>query len=383
MKTLFITVLYLLAHAATLSAQGGSDFILIKSGEQLAGEVFQPINQLREVHFKPTGSDKFQTYSAGDLKGYQFEQQFYTACNIPAEGGSVFLLTLVNGAANLYSMRTKNTFYIEKDGVYHLLERNDRMVDGKQMEDRRHKGVLKALFADCSLPERVFEHLRLSTESLSKATQQYNTCRDPQMVYQQVEKIINPVKIGLAGGAAYSKTVPNEEYSEFTSDKKGYTGGYAASIDLTLSHSIAPGFYLRPGIGIAKKHGGFTETFSQDIATTTLKLSFLQIPVRVGYAFEGKKLSPFLSAGYVYSWAIEKEQLYERTYIQSGEVVESENIELPKTREDGFIGELGVEFKLSKKWRPFLVYQIDKTVADFTDGSKKFTTHKAMLGVRF
>ncbi|MBK8566500.1 MAG: hypothetical protein IPN76_25030 [Saprospiraceae bacterium] len=217
MKTPFITVLYLLVQATTLLAQGASDFILTKSGEQLAGEVFQPINPLREVHFKPIGSDKFQTYSAGELRGYQFKQHFFTACDIPAEGGSVFLLTLVNGTANLYGLPNKNTYYVEKNGTFHRLERKDRMIEDKLMEDHRYAGILKSLFADCALPDKIYEQMKFSPKSLIDATQRYNTCRDPNLNYaEKRKKAALPVSFGVGGGVSSSKAYHANSFNPYS-----------------------------------------------------------------------------------------------------------------------------------------------------------------------
>ncbi len=381
MKTPFITVLLSIVIVATVHAQ--DDFIVKKSGEKLTGEVYQPLNLLREVQFRANKGEKYQTYAAGDLKGYQFKQHYYATCEIQAEGGNVFLLTLVNGAANLYGVPAKDAFYVEKNGAYHLLEKKNRMVDGREMEDRRFMGTLKALFADCALPEKLFEQLKFSAESLSNATQQYNTCRDPKVVYTKVKKTITHLKLGMAGVVVFNKTEPNENYSGFISNNYGISTGYTAAVDITISHSFASGLFLRLGVAVAKKHGGFSESFSQDVATNSYNLSFLQLPLRLGYALDGKKIAPFLSMGYVFGLPLEKEHIYERRYISSGTVIISEKAELSKTKENGFTGEAGLEIKTKGRMRPFIVYQFESSKGAFNLGYGKFTTHKAMLGIRF
>lgn len=365
-------------------AQQGIDFIQLKTGEQLTGEIFQPTNAKKEVQFKRVGEANFTTYTTADIQGYQHHQNYYAACNIPEQGGSIFMQILVKGAANLYAVFQNDVFYIEKDGSFHLLERNDRIVNGKQMEDRRFAGILKALFKDCELPSGLFDKVRMSASSLMEITETYNTCRDPRAVYSKDKKKSGVVfGAGVAAGVNFNKIVPDEDDYTFLSETYGYQAGYAAALDVTMSGGFLGGFYLKPEVGLIKKQGGFSEKFSQDIEENRFDFGFVQLSFKAGYVLKGKKISPFISAGYLNSIPFQKEQTIVTTQISTNEVVSTEKITFKNSIETGFTADAGIEFNTPGKLRPFFMYEFEKSSVPFINSTGKFTTHKAMLGIRF
>ncbi len=379
-QRVFYTLLFLQFFAFAILTQGQTDFIVTNAGDTLFGEVFQPLNLLKNVQFKPGGGKDFQTYTSNEIREYRFGEDNYSACAITPETEMIFLISLVKGAANLYLKPTKSTFYMEKNGVFHVLEKNNRIIDGKELEDRRFAGILKALFNDCSLPEKRFEQLKFTDRYLSEITQEYNACRNPQQNYTK-RKFALKVDMIISTGVAFNKTALIADLP-FLLKNDGFSAGYLAGIDAILSASVASRLHFRPGIMLTKKYGGYQEQFTLDNIFTEVRLSYLQFPLRLGYMFPGKKISFLLSAGYLYSYAVEKELTSKKVGILNGKVEYNVTSKLYDPSENGFIAGVGIQSSLFKKIHPIFEYQFDRTKVAYNDGYD-LTTHKIVLGIKW
>lgn len=387
MKLSFIsTAIFMIILGFAANAQEKGDFIITKPGDTLYGEVFLPMNALREVQFKKSGDKNFNTYKPSDLVGYVYQNSFVKSCAISQKGSNVpdnmFLLSIVQGAVNLYHLQESKSFYLEKNGAFHLLEKNDRLIDGKLLDDRKFMGILKVLFSDCSTPEKKYEDLQFTIQSISDITKTYNKCRDPKISYKnKVSGSLFSFQFGVLAGLAANQTTTNGKRIFFLKNDK-YKTAYTIGVELSVNSSFLSNFRLRPGVALTQKNGGFQERFSQDDVFTKVSLTYLQFPVRLEYIFQGKKISPMISGGFLTSLAIDNEKTVIRQFRTSGEVYSTEKTKLYKPTETGFVGSAGLQLNLSKKSHPFIEYQFEKTKVAFGDGYV-LTTHKLMLGVRF
>jgi hypothetical protein len=381
MKALCILFVFSLTAFISLKAQNGADFVLTKSNEKISGEIFQPNNFLKEVQLKKTGEDNFITYAAADIKGYEYKQVYYASCDIKEEGGSLFLIEAVSGTANLYSFPINHKYYIEKNGTFYVIEKNDRVINGKFMEDRRFIGVLRVLFNDCNTIVDKLEKVKFSTESLTQITQTYNTCRDPNLIYQKAAKPAGNVKIAAYAGAAFNKgKLSNVSYSSFK--YADYSGGYTAGIRFRLNTFIVPNLYVIPGIGITNKKAGLTEFYSLDNIRSTIDYTCIQAPLKLSYIFSSKEAAPYLTAGVIFSFSLKNETVTQQLYASTQTVVVEDKRHLDNLYESGALVGFGFQFNQLKKMLPFLEYQLEKTWLA-NSGRWTFTTQSILLGVHF
>ncbi|MBI1227747.1 MAG: outer membrane beta-barrel protein [Bacteroidetes bacterium] len=383
---LFNTTVFLITFACLVNAQKDGDYIISKSNDTLFGEIFLPANTLREVQFRGGDSKKFTTYKPEEIIGYLYNGAFVKSCAIVQKGSSevdnLYLLSVVQGAASLYHVQNSQTFYLEKNGEFHLLEKKDRLIDGKQLDDRRFAGILKALFSDCTIPDKKYEEVQFTIQSLTELVKTYNKCRDPNISYKSgTGRSLFTFAFGVEAGVAMNQTTTNVK-KLFPRKIDGYSVKYSVGVDVAMGSSILSNLHFRPGVYLTQKEGGYQEQFSQDYVLTHISFNYVQFPLRLEYVFVGKKISPMFSAGYLTSIAIKNEKEVTKIYRTSGQTYFQEKTELYKPYEGGFVGSAGVMLNVSKKLHPLLEYQFEKTKVAFDDGYV-LTTHKLLLGVRF
>jgi hypothetical protein len=340
-----------------LPAQTVMDYIVTKDGDTLYGEIHRSVNLQHRVDFRTSDKSNFKAYKAEDIKAYQQGSDLYKSFELRLkEGGkeSTFLLQLVSGSINLYAY-SDVVFYAEKNGAFHILEKKDRIMDGKILDDRRFTGVLKVFFQDCGEWEERLSKVKFNEKDLSELVWSYNECKDPLLKrnYEVRESAKLSIRPRIAAGISYNRPKAKESpYQKYS----GFSPGYCLVFGASIKPSQFSNFLLQPTVHFTKKKGSASGIYSFG----DYEALFIQPLVKMTYSFPLKFITLDFSAGGVYSIGVDR---------QGSFAAISRN-----DRDIGLLAGGGLRLNAFETFQPLMEYQIE---------GGQFLSHKLILGVEF
>ncbi len=354
----FIFISFLIFYYSSIvQAQLGLDYIVTNAGDTLYGEIHRTVNLQHRVDFRTSDKSNFKAYKAEEIKAYQIGSDLYKSFELRLkEGGkeSTFLLQLVSGAVNLYAY-SDVVFYAEKNGDLHILEKKDRIMDGKILDDRRFTGVLKVFFQDCGEWEERLSEVKFKEKDLSELVWSYNECKDPLLKrnYEVRESAKLSISPRIAAGISYNRPKAKERPGQTYS---GFSPGYCLVFGASIKPSQFSNFLLQPAVHVTKKKGSARGIYSFG----DYEALFIQPLVKMTYSIPLKLITLDFSAGGAYSLGVDKQ----------GSLATFGRVD----KDIALIGGGGLRLNAFEKFQPLMEYQIE---------GDQFLSHKIILGVAF
>ena len=313
-------------------------------------------------------------FGPDEIAAFRFQQgKYYISkwLEINNEKSQVFAEYLVNGITDLFYYRDHNGdhYFLEKeDGEVIELKEDLRTVevDGKvyTRDTKRHIGLLKSAFSDCSEIQPDLETATLSHKSLITLTSEYHgyVCEDEQcLIY---EKELPSVKLGIAPVLGYGSssirfpTYALLDHMEFESSISPYLG-----VQLNLnSPRLNEKLYLQLDAGIVRNYFYAFSNVEVESAVhyvdVHLNSLFMHYILAFKYKFPKGRVRPTIAAGGLASHMIKNEIRYIQESQSEGVVYAYETNSLPMAiMHWGGMLQAGLDFELSDDWTCFAQFR--------------------------
>ena len=352
-------------------------YVLTLDGDTIKGDLLEQ-GDIR-AHKKciiHKNNNKDQTFLPKEIIEYKYNDgRYYISKEILLDSVSttVFLRFLVKGAVNLYyyshPFKKQDLYYVEKDGVLHKLENNEKniIIDGVSYKryDKKYIGILKYLYNDAPEITKDIDKLSYFPSSMVKITEKYLKTvysKEPFFVYKGAKKF----RIGISPKFGYNFTTLNidqEFYKEFTTISGGNISRYTYIRKESYTFKSNSSYFYGLGITAYSPNKRFKLEYSliknissyEDIKyssyfplsllgyslpdiynVNSFTINELEHQLMVSYYLSSYKIKPYLTLGFVLSNNINTNN-------------NKENIKLIDEY-IGFIYKTGVNYKLKERF---------------------------------
>jgi hypothetical protein len=407
MKLLSLFLLSLVS-AALYSQDFRKGFIITPQNDTLRGYVSyrEALRAHRVCSFKATSNHDVVKYEPTQLKGYGFDDNANFISKLAEVRDSVyeqvFLEVLVSGKVTLY--KYDYFYFLEKDdGKLHRLivkevarERDGTTYIGKSTH---HIGVVKVMLGDCEALRPSLEKFELNEKTISRFVGRYNQCFGGTAVVYKEKKSWFKAEIGILGGVSLStlEVTSENDWNDYLTSPYHKSTAPVGGVSFLLS---SPRLNERFGfLGEAQFVKSSYYSFSQIGSGSSIQRNYIsitvsqvRIPIAVRYTFTGKKISPFVDAGFstilnTRSSGSTTSELYSQ---YSHTVLLSEPVPLQlRNHQTGVWGGLGMVFPIHPKWNGFIEFRYEKASSIVEGGirvpgdlTSSVTNLQLILGLR-
>lgn len=297
-------------------------YLVKNNGDTLRGYIVSNPSQLKlqTLKFKLSSNSDVETYLPEDLQSYNISgyKSFYVQEISQNEGSGsskVFLENLSSGIMKLYLFideRDVEHFYLQKgDTTVELTNDKKRVVQNSKVyyqEDKKYLNVLNYYFNDCpSWDPRKGKAIKFTEYHLKKAVREYNTCIEPDFVFEEIQKprtqLQGAIFIGLNKSSVAKFGTREPESIE------NFNGGFHLNF---IPPSRKPRFSIQTGFAYTQKGSDLINPYRGDIVEYYFK--YLDLDVMIKYTVPSGKIRPFLGYGGIYGFFLNKEE-FNNTFI--------------------------------------------------------------------
>lgn len=194
MRSLFITLLFLLVYEIGISQDFRRGYVILLNGDSLAGEVsyrhtFQNTDFCK---FRSAGSRTTSRYTPKQIKAYGFINDKRFESRILSDNRDsvpVFLQVIVKGYLSL--LKSESLYYLENSShqLTPLPRDEDKLINTDKglfsKRDLRYIGLLNLTIADCNLSANAVKY---TEQDLRALVQNYNRCHRQEGQYYTEKK---------------------------------------------------------------------------------------------------------------------------------------------------------------------------------------------------
>ncbi len=250
-------------------------------------------------------------YTPWQVREYGFEDgTTYLAKNIPVPDSTrrVFLERLVKGKYSLYYYEGEagTTFFLEQDSTLFV----ELTKHGEDYGHRNFRDDLRHYTADCPQMADAIKLVRYNRAGYKKLMKQYEKCKKRPFPF---------LKFGISAGYSACKLVPKSTIPipELSQMEYRYEGGFVAGIFMECPVLLSDISVVAELLYTHHDFAASTSVRSQEFDYFG-KMSSLQLPVLVRYAFPSNRIRPFLNVGAVFLFNFNNEEmLYSATIGQN------------------------------------------------------------------
>jgi hypothetical protein len=350
-----------------------SGYIVTTSQDTIQGllDYQSETKNARQVYFKRTQSAEPAKYESTDLLAYGFTgSKMYESKKIKLDNATTviaFLELLVKGKISLYHLKDDERFYIEKaeQEIMPLFETKVKVKheNGTDFIETRkiYLGVLNNIMADCPGVQKAIRRTKLDYSSLMDLVNVYNNFGIEKKSLQTKRKFLILKKGVLVGAQTTSMrfttipaALPEYEFltrTDFPADIQPFGGIFINSTFPWITEKVS----IQLEAQFLKAHYYSNTQHIQYNAYTihdefTINLNYLRFPVLFRYSYPKGKLRPYIQAGILNDFVLNKKVHLISEQQTSRSVSTSERSEM-NMRNYSLYGTLGagILHPLSKK----------------------------------
>ena len=363
----------------------------------------ESIRPFEVCQFRSSDSQEVSSFDASQLTAYgfiddkSFESKQITENDVRR---TVFFQVLVKGFVSLY--KYKRTYWVEKQNqeLKPLIDEvTEAFIDGKRVfrHSNSHIVTLKTMLFDCpSLRVKLGKEIDLDARTLTELIVAYNSCLSyPSHIFGEKKpwvKLHLSIAIGIAYSAISFNTKPDQSFyylnGDFDTPLMPVAGFSTDILSPRINERLA--LHIETLLGRSHFYRYVKQVQGSSIQRnyTTLKYSYVKIPIGVRYTFAEKNFTPFVTVGVSTSFNINSSSLLVRESETAGfiETYKGHAIEYKETQ-FGILGGIGVLKKISDKYDGLLEVRYESTngVSDnrhFVLPESKLINVFFVLGVR-
>jgi len=277
-------------------------YIVTLAGDTISGLVKDKTTLNTVVSFKGTNSSEYTDYSPNEIKSFYFDGGYHYESLSSDEIAQGFFLRVFKGTLSLYQ---------HKDTLYILSPKNE-FLELKHHQDKRYVRTLVYLTSDCARTKEKMENVPYTAADISKLLREYEKCVNPEAKLDDGDIARTRLKLGFVAGASISSLnyFVDSKYNLYYEDEFNTQAGYLAGAVLNVSYgkkiSVQPGLLIgnRSSTfeGLLYESGSSVKRFVYD--TTSISITFLNVPVTAYYTFPMGDLSPYIGLGGSFSMAL-------------------------------------------------------------------------------
>jgi hypothetical protein len=406
MRLLILTILGLLIFNIVFGQiEFRKGYIIKNNGDTIKG-MLQPNsieNNSRYCIFKRFDIARSFQYNPKEIKGYKFqdgpEYQSFTISDKP-----VFLEILVKGKVSLSGYGKNKKFYISSDklGWTELSNQSVTINDqqtGANTKAKDYKELLHLVMSDSPSIQDQIDNSKLDLISLKKLVEDYNKSINSTFVsYNRIEGsndgFINTslfktpnkkfgIIIGINQPSLGFTKGDGSNNKDFYLGASKFKGGGSIPLGIFYSSYFSRNYpkitYQVELIYEKINLSAFSETqnfyaYYVDRNDVYIHASFIKLPVLIKYSIPIKKVSPYITLGLmgIKPVAYDNYRNFEMEDIYSHEVSTQEFFPNKKKGFDtGFLGGIGIEFKISPVRSLFAEIRYDSQMSDFGGFERK------------
>lgn len=318
--------------------------------------------------------EKIIKYSPYEVKEFGFKDgRIYFSRNIiiSNEEKRVFLERLNRGNINLYYYKDRNgkKFFIEKDSGQLI------KISKKEIDNRTYKDSLQFYTKDCDNITDALKLIKYNKVSLSKFTNQYNSC-----VHKPFPFIRYGVTIGYGITKPLNSKISDEVLNEAVFNKdNSFNIGLFLDIPILLSY-----FSLHPEIYYQKN--AFTSHTVNDniINDIIINSTSINIPILLRYTYPFIKYRPYINLGGCFVYNIKNNNAIYTTTITNNivEIEEVNESNIYSEKQIGYSMGGGIQYNINYRKSLFfeLRYYNSYAITNETYGNKSF---QCIIGLNF
>ncbi len=299
-----------------------------------------------------------EKYSPDEVTSYGFNKgRIYRSKTITYNGSTTkyFLEQLSEGNLMLYYFTDKkyNTYFIEKDSTTFL-----ELTKGNKSDGSYYQKQLQNISSDFPEINNNAKLVHYNRKALSKFINEYNNRSNKPFPY---------LKIGLIGVTEMSEFyIPkNASLAYINKINFNYDNSFGTGVFTDIPIDMSNFSYHMEILFIKHNYSFSTETDNEIIDFAT-NISSVKVPVLLRYTYPSKKISPFINAGAILAYNMNKEvKLYEMKF--SGNIIDIEDItdeSIIADMQKGFSTGLGIEYRLTYKHSAFFEVRFNRLFVD-------------------
>lgn len=373
-------LLVLLGLMVALSAYSQTDFrpgyYITHDFDTIHGEIDYRRDQrnMKECVFRANKEAVSVSIGPDKISSYRFQQgKYYISIwlKINSEKTQVFAEFLVNGIVNLFYYRDLNGdhYFLQKeDGEMFELEDEFQtfVVDGQvyTRDTKRHIGILKSAFSDCSEIQSDLDKAILSHKSLITLTSDYHgyVCDDQQcLIY---EKELPSVKLGIAPVLGYGiSSIQFQAYDLIENLDFESSSAPILGIQLNLnSPRFNEKLYLQFDMGIVKNYFyAYSETETEEnvnYVDVHMENMYMNFSLAFKYKFLKGNVRPTIAGGALASYMLSGDVRYIHEQDSDGVVYTYSLNSIPlAVMHWGGMVQAGLDFDISEGWTCFTQFR--------------------------
>lgn len=273
-----------------------------KSGVLQSGTFNSELLEFDEIIFNPSETNKSIKVTPSQIEKFVDDNGNEVIKTYKSDSKTNFIKLLVGGDISLYYFIDENLdqHYISDSkefGNKELIQTSEiKKIDSKSYTSviKQYIGTMKVLFRDCTGLN--IENTEFKLKSLSKAFEEYNTCKGNLNYSSSLQTEKPEIRLGILTGANFTKMKTRYQtlVEEFDSET-GLTFGAEISYIPTFIESKITGVL---GVFYTSK-GGTAKSLRQNFESLKVDYEAIELSFSLRYNFfkPNKKINPFLGVG--------------------------------------------------------------------------------------
>lgn len=373
-------------------------FIIQPTGDTLRGLVNyrKGWRNFKVCEFRSTSDGVTTEFTPQQIRGYGFTGDDVFESRL-LETDSVFLEVLVRGEASLYRYIDAYWLQMQSAGLVQIKnEKVRKYVDGQLIGEysNQHVATLTMMFKDCDEVRNSMNRVSFTEKSLTRAVQRYNTCKGSTSHILNTKPWIN-ANFGISVGLNISNLrfkSKLEDFRSLTKPSPRATSFLPAAMVEIGSPRVSERFKVVVSIMYLHTNYELYDKWKHGLSTirdyTEFDVKQLKIPVGIRYTFPGKRITPFLTAGFSYGHNFSLDKSSVRYLEQSGTVSKRDTPApdfLKAKFQVGVWGGVGMLTPVSKKLVAWLEFRSERTtgLSRTNNGTlqSKVVNYQIILGI--
>ena len=318
MKKILILICIVFIQKVYAQSDYREGFVILKNGDTISGFINYRItdSQFKKIEFKKTLESKKTEYTPLLIKAYGYKKnELFNSKKIKDSNydDTFFLETLVSGKITLF--RLYDDFYIEKDNILTWLDNKKRTLyrNGKDyiFDPKRYKGILQYLLSDCFKIKKEIKNTKYLESNLVLLISGYNSCNGTKNTVYKENKPWLKVNYGIILGYNFSN-YKNDKNTLKNSKGNSNSISFGGFLEIGTPRVIER-VSLYTGLIYNSSNFYYYEKDRNIILELEGEYNLLKIPLAIRYTFPQKKITPYITVGFLNSininsfsnWSIE------------------------------------------------------------------------------